>query len=317
MQEIIIQLEHINPIEFFGVQNKMLNHFKSFFPKVKVSDRGNELHVKGDEDELKAFEENLRYCIKYFEQYGKLTLADIEKIIVSEDKNILIAPIDDVVLYGMAGAKIKPKTPNQRALVKAVKQNDMVFATGAAGTGKTYISVAMAVRALKNKEVKRIIITRPAVEAGENLGFLPGDLKDKLDPYLQPLYDALRDMIPPEKLEYYMEAGIVQIAPLAYMRGRTLDKAFVILDEGQNATTEQMKMFLTRMGKEAKFIITGDPSQVDLHHRVPSGMIQALKYLKDIKGIAQIKFDSRDVVRHALVKSIIEAYDSQKEKEEK
>ncbi len=272
--------------------------------------RGQEIIVKGSEKDLELFEERFLNLLNYFEKFGQLDAEAIDQLMGQGDISLLKhkKPEAEIILYGNDGQAIRPRNQSQLKMVEAVAQNDLVFATGPAGTGKTYLAVAMAVRALKNKEVKRIILTRPAVEAGENLGFLPGDLNEKLAPYLQPLFDALRDMIPPEKLKQYQETGIVQIAPLAYMRGRTLDQAFVILDEAQNATTNQMKMFLTRMGRTAKFIVNGDISQIDLPRNQRSGLPEALRILEKVKGIGSIHFNEKDVVRHDLVRKILNAY---------
>jgi phosphate starvation-inducible protein PhoH and related proteins len=306
-------LESIAPIALFGVNNINMKQIKTFFPKMKIMARGHDITYAGSEEEMDRFEEKLNLCIRYFQQYNQLTAANIEKI-MSDDGGDLLAQSgsDGVIVHGNNGIQVKARTPNQRRLVDASEKNDMVFAIGPAGTGKTYTAVALAVRALKNKEVKRIILTRPAVEAGENLGFLPGDLREKLDPYLQPLYDALRDMIPHERLSEYFERNIIQIAPLAFMRGRTLDNAFVILDEAQNATEAQLKMFLTRMGRSAKFMITGDITQVDLPPRQKSGLVLAMNILVGIEGIEIIKLDQNDIIRHRLVNHIINAFDKNK-----
>ena len=306
MSEKVLEINSINPLDLYGANNKKLTFIKQFFPKLKIVARGNQLKLIGEEDIIQQFELKFDFMLQHFNKYHRLTLSNIERIIM-DDVSVLEGD-DDVLLHGTHGRMIKARTANQRKMVSAIEKNDMLFAIGPAGTGKTYTAVALAVRALKNKEVKRIILTRPAVEAGENLGFLPGDLKEKLDPYLQPLYDALRDMIPSEKLNEYLEGKVIQIAPLAFMRGRTLDKAFVILDEAQNTTTHQMKMFLTRMGMSAKFVITGDETQIDLPPKQPSGLLESLKALKGIKGISIIKLDEKDVIRHELVKKIIKAY---------
>ena len=310
MNEIILDLEQISPKEFFGHQNKNIELLKRYFPKLKIVARGNKITAFGDEDLLEEFDKRMEMLFSHFTAYNNLDENMIERILTSDSKDDYTTSNESgkVLLHGVNGRLIKAQTTNQRKLVDAVRQNDMVFAIGPAGTGKTYTGVALAVKALRNKEVKRIILTRPAVEAGENLGFLPGDLKEKLDPYMQPLYDALRDMIPAEKLDNYIEKGTIQIAPLAFMRGRTLDHAFVILDEGQNTTHAQMKMFLTRMGKNAKFLLTGDPGQIDLPRRVISGLKEALLILKDIKGVGMVFLDDKDVIRHKLVKKVIEAY---------
>ena len=297
-------------MELFGVNNTKLKHIKSFFPKLKITARGNILTITGDEEMMDEFERKFELIIKHYHKYNAVTENNIDNLML-EDGAKMISSDDgsETIVHGNHGVKIKARTLNQKKLVQSVDKNDMVFAVGPAGTGKTYTAVALAVRALKNKEVKRIVLTRPAVEAGENLGFLPGDLKEKLDPYLMPLYDALRDMIPPEKLADMIEFGVIEIAPLAFMRGRTLDKAFVILDEAQNTTSMQMKMFLTRMGMTAKFVITGDMSQVDLPHRQRSGLSYALDVLKDVEGIGVVRLGQSDVIRHSLVKAIIEAFD--------
>lgn len=292
-------------------QNANIELLKKYFPKLKIVARGNKIIVFGDEEMLEEFDKRVDMLVTHFGKYNKLDQNSIERILTSDDLGALEEPEGkggDVLVHGVNGRLIRPQTANQRKLIDLMKKNDMVFAIGPAGTGKTYTGVALAVKALKEKQVKRIILTRPAVEAGENLGFLPGDLKEKLDPYMQPLYDALRDMIPPEKLASFIENGIIQIAPLAFMRGRTLDNAFVILDEAQNTTHAQMKMFLTRMGKNAKFMITGDPGQIDLPRRVISGLKEALLVLGNVKGIGVVYLDDKDVIRHRLVKDIIEAY---------
>ena len=313
MNERIIELEEINPKDFFGAHNSTIEALKKYYPKIKIVARGTQLKIFGESVLLDEFEIRLERLIKYYNRYNKLDENSMERILTSngkEEKAVASKRVKDVLVHGVAGRLIKPQTENQRKMVVLMDKNDMLFAVGPAGTGKTYTAVALAVRALKQKEVRKIILTRPAVESGENLGFLPGDLKEKLDPYMQPLYDALRDMIPHEKLESYIEKGIIQIAPLAFMRGRTLDNAFVILDEAQNTTHNQMKMFLTRMGKSAKFIITGDPGQIDLPRKQVSGLKESLLALKDINGIAQVFLDDKDVVRHKLVRSIISAYKS-------
>ena len=310
MNELIFELTEINPREFFGQQNINIETLKRFFPKIKIVARGNTIKAYGEEEILEEFDSRLMTLMEHFSKYNKLDENIIERLLTGEiETNIDGGNHQDaLIVHGVGGKLIKAETPNQKRLVETTRKNDMVFAVGPAGTGKTYTSVALAVAALKNKRVKRIILTRPAVEAGENLGFLPGDMKEKLDPYMQPLYDALRDTIPAEKLESYIEKGIIQIAPLAFMRGRTLDNAYVILDEAQNTTRAQMKMFLTRMGKNAKFIITGDPGQIDLPRRVVSGLKEALLVLKDVKGIGIIHLDDKDVIRHRLVKKVIDAY---------
>jgi phosphate starvation-inducible PhoH-like protein len=311
LNERIIELTDISPKDFFGAQNSTIEQLKRYFPKIKIVARGSKLKIFGEAAVLDEFEIRLDRLIKYFNRYNKLDENSIEQILTSngnEEKSVAAKNAKDVLVHGVNGRLIKPQTENQRKMVALMAKNDMLFAVGPAGTGKTYTAVALAVRALKEKEVRKIILTRPAVESGENLGFLPGDLKEKLDPYMQPLYDALRDMIPHERLESHLEKGIIQIAPLAFMRGRTLDNAFVILDEAQNTTHNQMKMFLTRMGKSAKFIITGDPGQIDLPRKQVSGLKESLLALKDINGIAQVYLDDKDVVRHRLVREIIAAY---------
>ena len=310
MNELIIELTDITPKEFFGTQNNNIELIKTYFPKLKIVARGNKISAFGDDKLLAEFDKRMSMMLSQFQKFNKLDDNMIERVLTSESQEDYESSkrSGDVLVHGVNGRQIKAQTANQRKLVDSVQKNDMVFAIGPAGTGKTYTGVALAVKALKNKEVKRIILTRPAVEAGENLGFLPGDLKEKLDPYMQPLYDALRDMIPHEKLESYIENGTIQIAPLAFMRGRTLDHAFVILDEGQNTTHAQMKMFLTRMGKDAKFLLTGDPGQIDLPRRTISGLKEALLILKDIEGVGMIFLDDKDVIRHKLVKKVIEAY---------
>lgn len=310
MNELIIELEEIAPKEFFGAQNVNIELLKKYFPKLKIVARGNKIKAYGDEDLLEEFDKRMTMLTTHFAKYNKLDENSIERVLtsVSSEDYATSDKSNEVIIHGVGGKTIKAQTVNQRKLVESMRQNDMVFAIGPAGTGKTYTGVALAVKALKNKEVKRIILTRPAVEAGENLGFLPGDLKEKLDPYMQPLYDALRDMIPPEKLAQFIENGTIQIAPLAFMRGRTLDNAFVILDEGQNTTHNQMKMFLTRMGKNAKFLLTGDPGQIDLPRRTTSGLKEALLILKNVEGVGMVFLDEKDVIRHKLVRRIIEAY---------
>jgi phosphate starvation-inducible PhoH-like protein len=310
LNEIIIEIEGANPVDIYGEHDINLELIRSLYPKLKLIARGSVLKVLGEEDLLIDFERRFNEIIEYVSQNNYLPEEQLERIIFADELERKNSSINnDVLVHGVSGKLIKALTENQKKLVESSNKNDMVFAIGPAGTGKTYTSVALAVRALKNKEVRRIILTRPAVEAGENLGFLPGDMKEKLDPYMQPLYDALRDMIPHEKLEMLIERNVIQIAPLAFMRGRTLDGAFVILDEAQNTTHSQMKMFLTRMGKNAKFVITGDPSQIDLPKRgQKSGLKEAIVALKGVKGIGFIYLDDKDVVRHRLVKKIINAY---------
>jgi phosphate starvation-inducible PhoH-like protein len=310
LNEIKIDLNEVNSQEFFGNQNSNITKLRTYFPKIKIIARGSTLKAYGEENILEEFSKRTDMLIAHFGKYNILNEEIIERIILASDndKEILKGGTEAVILYGVGGKIIKAKTLNQKRLVEFMNIKDMVFAIGPAGTGKTYTGVALAVKALKEKQVRRIILTRPAVEAGENLGFLPGDLNEKLDPYMQPLYDALRDMIPKETLQSYIEKGTIQIAPLAFMRGRTLDNAFVILDEAQNSTHSQMKMFLTRMGKNAKFMITGDPGQIDLPRRMISGLKEALLILKNTNGIGIVYLDDKDVIRHHLVKKIIDAY---------
>ncbi|MCK5169134.1 MAG: PhoH family protein [Bacteroidales bacterium] len=310
MIEKIIYLEGIEPVNIYGVKNTRLEILKSFYPKLKIIARGDEIKVKGEEHLINEFEEKLQLIIEYFLKFKKLENNEFESLIKGEGRVLLKrkAEFNDVLIYGNNAKPIRALTINQHKLVDEYDTNDLLLAVGPAGSGKTYTAIALAVRAFKNKEVKRIILTRPAVEAGENLGFLPGDLKEKLDPYLRPLYDALMDMIHPRKLAALIEDGIIEIAPLAYMRGRTLDNAFVILDEAQNTTINQLKMFLTRMGKNAKFIVNGDTTQIDLRPKHNSGLIQAMRILKGIKSISIIEFDERDIIRHHLVKNIVDAY---------
>ncbi len=310
MNERIIELEEISPKEFFGAHNIHIDLIKKYFPKLKIVARGNKIKIFGEPVLLDEFEKKFELLTKYFERYNKLDENSIERLLTDNSQEKNTNKSKDVLVHGVSGKLIKAQTVNQRKMVEQMRKNDMLFAIGPAGTGKTYTAVALAVKALKERDVKKIILTRPAVESGENLGFLPGDLKEKLDPYMQPLYDALQDMIPYEKLDSYLEKGIIQIAPLAFMRGRTLDHAFVILDEAQNTTHSQMKMFLTRMGKNAKFIITGDPSQIDLPRKQVSGLKEVLSNLKDIDGIEIVYLDGKDVIRHRLVKKIIEAYEN-------
>lgn len=309
MQETKIEIEGINPIELFGVNNSKLKLIKNYFPSLKIVARGSIITVLGDAEIIEAFEQKIDALVLHIRKHKGLTESNIDNLMVEDAVQILSDDGSEILVHGNGGIKVKAKTYNQRKLVSAVNKFDMVFAVGPAGTGKTYTAVACAVRALKAKEVRRIILTRPAVEAGENLGFLPGDMKEKLDPYMMPLYDALRDMIPPEKLADLIELGVIEIAPLAFMRGRTLDKAFVILDEAQNATVAQMRMFLTRMGMSANFIITGDMSQVDLPRKQKSGLAYAIDHLSHIEEIAVVRLNKNDVIRHNLVKKIIEAFD--------
>lgn len=316
MQEKEIKLNGVNPTEIFGTKEEKLKLLKKKFRKLKVIARGESIKVMGSESEILLFEKKMNLLLAHYHKYNSLTENNVENLLLDNgDEYLNSNGADDVLVFGNSGIKVKARTANQRKLVAESDKNDLVFAVGPAGTGKTYTAVALAVRAFKNKEVKRIILTRPAVEAGENLGFLPGDLQEKLDPYMQPLYDALGDMIPMEKLAAMIESRVIQIAPLAFMRGRTLDNAFVILDEAQNATTNQMKMFLTRMGKNAKFVITGDMSQIDLPKNQRSGLVVALGLLNKIKGVSVIHLDNNDVIRHKLVKDIIKAFEINKDKQ--
>ena len=309
MNELTLELTDVSPQVFCGEDESNIKYIKTLFPKLKIVARGSKLIVFGEEHLLKDFQEQMEKLISYTSKYNRLDERTIDNILsASTPETAEKVREEDIIVHGVSGKIIRPQTQNQVKLVEMMRKNDMVFAVGPAGTGKTYVGVALAVKALKEKQVRRIILTRPAVEAGENLGFLPGDLKEKLDPYMQPLYDALRDMIPTEKLNAFIEAGIIEIAPLAFMRGRTLDNAFVILDEAQNTTHAQMKMFLTRMGRNAKFMITGDPGQIDLPRKVSSGLKEAMLILQKVRGIAFLHLDDRDVVRHPLVRSIIEAY---------
>ena len=309
MNELTLELTEVSPQVFCGEDESNIKYIKTLFPKLKIVARGSKLIVFGEELQLKDFQTQIEKLIAYCAKYNRLDERTIDSILsASTPETAEKVREEDIIVHGVSGKIIRPQTQNQVKLVEMMRKNDMVFAVGPAGTGKTYVGVALAVKALKEKQVRRIILTRPAVEAGENLGFLPGDLKEKLDPYMQPLYDALRDMIPTEKLNAFIEAGIIEIAPLAFMRGRTLDNAFVILDEAQNTTHAQMKMFLTRMGRNAKFMITGDPGQIDLPRKVSSGLKEAMLILQKVQGIAFLHLDDRDVVRHPLVRSIIEAY---------
>ena len=310
MNEKVFSIESYSPLDIFGIGDRNLNAIKEAFPKLKIVARGEFVKVIGDPVEIAAFTKFFDLVLFHYERFGTITENDIRQLNEPDGTNgMLRESPPDVLVHGRNGMIIKARTPNQLKIVDSIAKNDMVFAIGPAGTGKTYTAVALAVRALKNREVKRIILTRPAVEAGENLGFLPGDMKEKLDPYMQPLYDALRDMLPPQKLLTYLEDGTIEIAPLAFMRGRTLDHVFAILDEAQNATNSQLKMFLTRMGRTAKFFITGDITQIDLPKNQQSGLGQASKILKNIPGIDFITLDESDVLRHKLVTNIIKAYD--------
>lgn len=307
MIERIYILENVDPVIFYGVNNVNMQLIKTLFPKLRIVARGNVMKVIGDEEESELFLKKIREVEKYCEKFNSLCEEVILDIIKGKTPNIVKQ--ENLIIHGMNGKAITARTENQQLLVNEFENNDLVFATGPAGTGKTFIAIALAVKALKNKEVRKIILSRPAVEAGEKLGFLPGEMKDKLDPYLQPLYDALQDMIPGAKLKEYMESNVIQIAPLAFMRGRTLNDAVIILDEAQNTTTHQIKMFLTRLGTNAKMIITGDVTQIDLPSSATSGLVQALQILKGVKGIGKIEFDKKDIVRHKLVQRIVDAYD--------
>lgn len=323
MTEEIINLDHIDPLEFVGVNNNKLDLIKERFPLLKILSRGSKIKLVGQPEEIKRAKAKIQLIIEFIETKGHLSQSYFMRILGSEDEDgdrkeiKSISEGRDILVFANNGRVIRAKTPNQRRLVEISDNNDITFAVGPAGTGKTYTAVALAVRALKNKSVSKIILTRPAVEAGESLGFLPGDLKEKIDPYLRPLYDALDDMIPIDKLNYFMTNRVIEIAPLAYMRGRTLDNAFIILDEAQNATDLQLKMFLTRIGRSAKAIITGDMSQIDLPRHQKSGLIKAIRLLKDIPGIGHIELDGEDVLRHPLVRKIIKAYENDDERIEK
>lgn len=307
MIERIYILESVNPVIFYGVNNVNMQLIKTLFPKLRIVARGNVMKVIGDEEESELFLKKIREVEKYCEEFNSLSEDVILDII--KGKAPVITKQENLIIHGMNGKPIVARTENQQRLVKAFEENDLVFATGPAGTGKTFVAIALAVKALKNKEIRKIILSRPAVEAGEKLGFLPGEMKDKLDPYLQPLYDALQDMVPGAKLKEYMENNVIQIAPLAFMRGRTLNDAVIILDEAQNTTTHQIKMFLTRLGMNAKMIITGDVTQIDLPPTATSGLVQAMQILKGVKGIGKVEFEKKDIVRHKLVQRIVEAYD--------
>jgi phosphate starvation-inducible PhoH-like protein len=311
MTELVIFLEDIDPVVFYGTNNFLLDRIRGFFPKIKIIARGNELKCVGEEAEIALFAERFNEIIEYYRKYHRLDGEDIEKYFFDAEhmKSASDGQFEEVIVFGTSGKPIRARTVNQVSLVNLYRTNDLIIAEGPAGTGKTYTSIALAVRALKEREVKKIVLARPAVEAGERLGFLPGDMKEKLDPYLQPLYDALHDMIPFKKLETWMEDGTIQIAPLAFMRGRTLENAFVILDEAQNATVSQLKMFLTRMGISSKFIMTGDTTQIDLPKRSESGLLQAMRILTGIEGVSILRFDERDIVRHKLVRHIVRAYE--------
>ena len=320
LTETIINLDTVNPIEFFGVNNGKLDILKKRFPLLKILSRGTQVKLSGAPEQIVDAREKINLIVQYIERNGHMSEQYLEQILGGDDQQTIDHFVErhpnEVLVFGPNGKTVRARTANQKKMVQSIDQNDIMFAIGPAGTGKTYTAVALAVRALKNKSVKKIILTRPAVEAGENLGFLPGDLKEKIDPYLRPLYDALDDMIPADKLGYYMTTRTIEVAPLAYMRGRTLDNAFIILDEAQNTNDGQLKMFLTRIGANAKAIITGDPTQIDLPKNMRSGMHKALRILKNIDGIGYVELDEEDVVRHRLVKAIIRAYDKEKEREE-
>ena len=315
MIERIYILESVDPVIFYGVNNSNMQLIKTLFPKLRIVARGNVMKVIGDEDESELFLKKIREVEKYCEEFNSLSEDVILDII--KGKGPTVVKQENLIIHGMNGKPITARTENQQLLVKAFENNDLVFATGPAGSGRTFVAIALAVKALKNKEVRKIILSRPAVEAGEKLGFLPGEMKDKLDPYLQPLYDALQDMIPAAKLKEYMENNVIQIAPLAFMRGRTLNDAVIILDEAQNTTTHQIKMFLTRLGMNAKMIVTGDVTQIDLPPSTTSGLIQAMQILKGVNGIGKIEFTKKDIVRHKLVQRIVEAYDKFDDKRKK
>lgn len=311
MTEQVILLDGIDPVVMLGPNNRLLDQIQGYFPKVRLIARGNEIKCVGEADEVTVFSARMNELIEYYRRYNRIEEGDLERLLLDDShmRSAANGEFEDALVFGNSGKPVRARTVNQLLLVKEYANNDLIIAEGPAGTGKTYTAIALAVRALKNHEVKKIVLTRPAVEAGERLGFLPGDMKDKLDPYLQPLYDALHDMIPFRKLEQWIEDGTVQIAPLAFMRGRTLESCFVILDEAQNATVSQLKMFLTRMGVSSKFILTGDTTQIDLPKRSESGLLQAMRLLNGIEGISIIRFDERDIVRHRLVKHIVRAYD--------
>jgi len=312
MTEQVILLDGIDPLVMLGPNNRLLDQIQGYFPKVRLIARGNEIKCIGEAEEVSAFVLRMTELIEYYRRYNRVEEGDLERLLLDDEhmRSASGGEFEDALVFGTSGKPIRARTVNQLQLVKEYDASDLIIAEGPAGTGKTYTAIALAVRALKNHEVKKIVLTRPAVEAGERLGFLPGDMKDKLDPYLQPLYDALHDMIPFRKLEQWIEDGTVQIAPLAFMRGRTLESCFVILDEAQNATVSQLKMFLTRMGVSSKFILTGDTTQIDLPKRGESGLLQAMRLLAGIEGISIIRFDERDIVRHRLVKHIVRAYDA-------
>lgn len=312
MAEKILHLETVDPLDLYGVQCSRLDILKRAFPKIQIVARGHDVKVLGDEQQIADFEDKFRQVVHFLDTFNRLSDDDLVQILNNQQQHQNDVP-DDLIVFGNNGRAIRARSANQQRMVDAVAQSDMLFALGPAGSGKTYTAIALAVRALRNREVRRIVLSRPAVEAGERLGFLPGDLKEKIDPYLQPLYDALNDMIPAKKLESHLEEGVIQIAPLAFMRGRTLDNAFVILDEAQNTTLPQMKMFLTRMGMNSKFIITGDVTQIDLPRTQDSGLVQAIRLLKKIDGISIVELDESDIVRHRLVKEIVKAFDKAKD----
>ena len=312
MAEKILHIETVDPLDLYGVQCSRLDILKRAFPKIQIVARGHDVKLLGDEQQIADFEDKFRQVVHFLDTYNRLSDDDLVQILNNQQQHQSDAP-DDLIVFGNNGRAIRARSANQQRMVKSLEDNDMLFATGPAGSGKTYTAIALAVRALRNREVRRIVLSRPAVEAGERLGFLPGDLKEKIDPYLQPLYDALNDMIPAKKLESHIEEGIIQIAPLAFMRGRTLDNAFVILDEAQNTTLPQMKMFLTRMGMNSKFIITGDVTQIDLPRTQDSGLVQAVRLLRNIEGISFVERDETDIVRHRLVKEIVRAFDRAKD----
>jgi phosphate starvation-inducible PhoH-like protein len=313
MTERVILLGEIDPVALFGSNNRLLDQIQSYFPKIKLIARGGELKCIGEAEEVSLFTERMSELLDYYRHYNRIDENDLERLLLDANhmRSASSGDFEDALVFGTNGKPVRARTVNQLLLVKEYSISDLIIAEGPAGTGKTYTAIALAVRALKNHEVKKVVLTRPAVEAGERLGFLPGDMKEKLDPYLQPLYDALHDMIPFRKLEQWIEDGTVQIAPLAFMRGRTLENSFVILDEAQNATVNQVKMFLTRMGMNSKFILTGDTTQIDLPRRSESGLLQAIRLLAGIEGIAVIRFDERDIVRHRLVKQIVRAYETE------
>lgn len=313
MIERLVVIDGVDPVIFYGVNNSNMQLLRSLFPKLRIAARGTLIKALGDEEETAEFEKKVKeledYCVKY-NQLGEDVILDVVK-----GKPPKELKTDDVIIYGVNGKPIQARSANQRKLVGSFEEHDLTFALGPAGTGKTYVAIALAVRALKNREVRKVILSRPAVEAGEKLGFLPGDMKDKIDPYLQPLYDALEDMIPQNKLKEYMETGVIQIAPLAFMRGRTLSDAIIILDEAQNTTTHQIKMFLTRLGMNAKMVVTGDITQIDLPRSAVSGLVQALRVLQDVQGVGCVRFGKKDIVRHPLVQRIVEAYERHDEEQ--